>query len=129
MRPDLIADDAGICQDASAGAVKLFGLLKESIIGRPISEFTQPNSIALAVNGESRGKVHASGPRRSRTRVSYAASVNVLPGRHLLVLRDETAPAEATHAAPDYAFYLLDTSGTHCSLVFRGGADVWLQEQ
>jgi PAS domain S-box-containing protein len=109
--PILIADDAGICQDASAGAVKLFGLLKESIVGRPISEFTQPNSKALAVNGESRGKFTLVAPDASVREVSYAASVNVLPGRHLLVLRDETAPADSTHAAPDYAFYLLDASG------------------
>jgi PAS domain S-box-containing protein len=117
--PILIADDAGNCQDASAGAVKLFGLLKENIIGRPIGEFTQLNATpglaplfkTLTANGERQGKFTLAGPDARVREVSYAARVNVLPGRHMLVLRDETAPAGAMQAEPDYAFYLLGIGG------------------
>jgi len=117
--PILIADDEGNCQGASAGAVKLFGLLKENIIGRPIGEFTRPNSTAglaplfkaLAANGERQGKFTLAGPDAGVREVSYAARLNVLPGRHMLLLRDETALAGATQVEPDYAFYLLGAGG------------------
>jgi formate hydrogenlyase transcriptional activator len=80
--PLLIADDNGTCLDASGGAVKLLGLLKEKIVGRPIAELTPESSRPL----------------------------QILPGRRLLMLRDGGA-ADAKDGVQDYAFYLLDMDG------------------
>ena len=56
----------------------------------------------------------------------------MLPVRHVLVLRDKTASAEAQYAGAipswvqDYALYLLDLEGRVVCLVFGSGAHLWL---
>jgi PAS domain S-box-containing protein len=117
--PILIVDDSGKCGGASAGAVKLFGLLKENMIGRPIREFTQLKSKSglpqlfdvSDVAAERQGTFKLLCPDGCEREVGYAAKAQVLPGHHLLVLRNEAKPTDTTPALQDYAFYLLDTGG------------------
>ncbi len=68
------------------------------------------------------------GPDAKLRDVEYTAKGNVLPVRHVLVLRDRTAPVETEHAPAnhvpswvlDYALYLLDTEG--CVAAWYSGA-------
>jgi PAS domain S-box-containing protein len=115
--PILIVDDDAICQDSSAGALKLFGLSKGDLVGHPISEFTESKSKsglprlfrAFDVNAERQGTFALVGPEPGVVRdLNYTAKGDVLPGRHLMMLGDETALADAAPAIQDYAFYLLD---------------------
>jgi len=117
--PIFIVDNDGNCQDASAGAVKLLGRLKEQIIGHPVAEFAEASSKptlvqifkTLGVNGEQEGTFRLLASDDSVREISYHVKGNVLPGRHLLLLSDKTTPVDPSKAAQDYAFYLLDTEG------------------
>jgi len=125
--PILITDDHGNSRDASAGVSKLLGLPREKIIGRPVDDFVPPSFKpeisqlwkALQEQGEQEGTLRLLGPDRSPLDAEYTAKGNVLPVRHILVLRDKAAPAETeqgpTDRIPswvsDYALFLLDVGG------------------
>jgi formate hydrogenlyase transcriptional activator len=125
--PILIADNNGNYRDASAGAGKLLGLPREEIIGRQIDDFAQASFKpqvsqlwrSFLEQGEQEGVLRLVGPDGTQREVEYTAKVNVLPVRHVLALRDKTAPAETEPASTDripswvrdYAFYLLDIEG------------------
>lgn len=136
--PILITDNDGTYRDASAGAGKLFGLSREKIIGRRIDDFAEPSFKpqisqlwrAFLEQGEQEGALRLVGPDGSPRDVKYTAKGNVLPVRHLLVLRDKTTPAQTeglveadeadadeadTERIPswvqDYALFLFDADG------------------
>ena len=125
--PILITDDNGNSRDASIGVGKLLGLPREKIIGRPVGDFAQPDTKpeisqlwrALQEQGEQEGTLRLLGPDRSPLEVEYTAKGNVLPVRHILVLRDKTAPPKTEHGSTDgipawvqdYALFLLDVDG------------------
>jgi formate hydrogenlyase transcriptional activator len=124
--PILIADNDGNYRDASAGAGKLLGLPREKIIGHQIDDFSPPGLKpqvshlwrVFLEQGEQEGELQLVGPDGTLRKVEYTAKGNVLPVRHALVLRDKSAPADATRSTnsipswvQDYAFYLLDTEG------------------
>ena len=128
--PILIADNDRHYRDASSGAGKLLGLSPEEIIGRSLDEFIEPNSKpqvsdmwrAFLEHGEQEGTLRLLGADGSEREVEYTAKGNVLPVRHLLVLRDKTVQTEALgeiEAAgagipawlQDYALFLLDEEG------------------
>src|SRR6185437_8564973 len=74
---------------------------------------------ALREQDEQQGTLRLVGPGASPRDVEYTAKGNVLPVRHVLVLRDKTAPEETEHASTgripawvqDYALCLLDSEG------------------
>jgi formate hydrogenlyase transcriptional activator len=117
--PILIADDEGTCHDASAGAVKLFGVLKEKIVGHPLSEFVQTNSpsgltklfASLGATAEQQGTFGLLDQAGGVREIDYTVTGQVLPGRHLFMLRDNANPTNGAQEVRDYAFCLLDTSG------------------
>lgn len=122
--PILLTDNERNYRDASTGAGKLFGVAREEIIGHRIDEFADPESKphiselwqAFLSNGEQEGTLRLSGPDGTLWDVEYTAKGNVLPVRHVLVLRDKSAPAAdaADRVQPwvqDYALYLLDGQG------------------
>ncbi len=82
--PMLIADNDGLCVEASSGAGKLLGLSMRNVIGASIKHLLQPNKI------------------------QYAARNDVLPGRHVLVLNDSSGQKSAAADGHDYAFLSLD---------------------
>jgi formate hydrogenlyase transcriptional activator len=128
--PILITDNDGNYREASSGAGKLFGLSREKIIGRRMDDFAEPSFKpqisqlwrAFLEQGEQEGALRLVGADGSLRDVKYTAKGNVLPVRHLLVLRDKTtsAPTESlveadTDRIPswvqDYALFLLDVDG------------------
>ena len=97
--PILIADNDRHYRDASSGAGKLLGVSREEIIGRSLDDFAEPSFQDLRYpncgrrfwnEGEQEGTLRLVGPDGSPREVEYTAKGNVLPVRHLLVLRDKT---------------------------------------
>jgi formate hydrogenlyase transcriptional activator len=126
--PILIADDDRHYHEASIGASKLLGLPRERIIGRSLDDFAVPDIKpvvserwqAFLEKGEQAGTLRLLGPDGTPRDVEYTAKGNVLPVRHLLLLRDKTKPAEADKDpsrnripswVQDYALFLLDVDG------------------
>jgi formate hydrogenlyase transcriptional activator len=130
--PILVTDNDRNYRDASIGAAKLLGLPRENIIGRSLDEFAEPSIKpllrehwgAFLEQGEQQGTLKLLGADGSPLEVEYVAKKDVLPVRHLLVLRDKTthtpdgARVEAKKNAPiapswieDYALSLMDVDG------------------
>ncbi len=129
-QPILIADDDRHYVDASSGACKLLGLTRDKIIGRRLDDFAEPRFRpqleqlwrAFLEQGEQEGTFRLVGPDGSVRDVEYTAKGNVLPVRHLLVLRDKTkkkrpaGPVGTDHdqvpsGVKDCALFLLDVEG------------------
>jgi PAS domain S-box-containing protein len=124
--PILIADNAATCRDANSAARKLFGLSRDEIVGCPIADLMDPDLAQTSKRwrvfleqGAQAGTlrlVRSDGHTRT---IEYSARANVLPARHILVLRDVAedpeTKAECEERIPpwvkDYAFYLLDGDG------------------
>jgi PAS domain S-box-containing protein len=136
--PILIADNERRYREASIGASKLLGLPREKLIGHSLDDFAAPEIKPVIPElwqefleeGEQAGTLKLLGADGSPREVEYLAKGNVLPVRHLLVLRDKTKPAEAHHehtASPipswvqDYALFLLTAEGTIAA--WYGGAE------
>lgn len=127
--PILIADNERLYRDASAGAGKLLGLARHELIGQRLDDFTDPSVqprlsemwSAFLGKGEQKGTFRLSGRDGSLWDVEYSAKGNVLPVRHLLVLRDQTASTPGAQVpdsdaripmwVQDYALFLLDPAG------------------
>jgi formate hydrogenlyase transcriptional activator len=128
--PILIADNDRKCRDASVGAGKLLGLSRDRIIGRGIDDFAAPDFkpeiaslwSAFLGQGEQEGMHRLAGPDGTLWDVEYTAKGNVLPVRHLLVLRGQANSAQTEASAEagkdrvppwvqDFALYLLDADG------------------
>jgi formate hydrogenlyase transcriptional activator len=122
--PILIADNDRNYRDASAGAGKLLGLSRDKIIGHRMDDFADPSFrpqipelwSAFLGDGEQEGALRLAGPDGTLWEVEYTARGNVLPVRHLLVLRDKegATSAEKDPIPPwvqDYALFLLDADG------------------
>jgi formate hydrogenlyase transcriptional activator len=111
----LITDDAGNSRDSTVGAGKLLGLSRAQLIGRPVDDFAQPGFRpqisqlwrTLQEQGEQQGTLRLVGADARPRDVEYTAKGNVLPVRHVLILRDKNAPSWAQ----DYALYSLDING------------------
>ena len=132
--PILLADNDRHYRDASVGASKLLGLPREKIIGRSLDDFAEPSFKpviskrwrAFLEEGEQEGTLQLVGPDGAPRDVEYSAKGNVLPVRHLLVLRGKTTntpgggpvemdidPSKSSVPAwvQDYALFLLDVDG------------------
>jgi formate hydrogenlyase transcriptional activator len=142
--PILLADNDRRYLEASVGASKLLGLPREKIIGRSLDDFAEPSFKpviserwrSFLEEGEQEGTLRLVGPDGSSRDVEYSAKGNVLPVRHLLVLRDKTTkraiggPVEmdkdsSKSSLPawvqDYALFLLDVHGK--IVVWYAGAE------
>jgi PAS domain S-box-containing protein len=130
--PILIADDDRRYHEASLGASKLLGLPREQIIGRSLDDFAEPALKPVISerwrlflkDGEQEGTLQLVGSNGDPRDVEYTVKGNVLPVRHLLVLRDKSAKAQGESAeaeksasknvpswVQDYALFLLDVNG------------------
>ena len=126
--PILIADDDRKYQDASAGAGRLLGRSRDNIIGLRLDDFADPEfkpKISglwrdFLGNEKQQGTLSLAGPDGTLWEVEYTARGNILPVRHLLVLRHKGPPAQAFDGGTetgipswvqDYALSLVDKHG------------------
>jgi len=120
--PILIADNDRSYSDASSGAAKLLGLSRDEIVGRSLDEFVEPKFKPhvsrlwheFLERGEQEGTLPLVGPDGNPHPVEYMVKANVLPVRHLLVLRDKTAPTAGEDVptwVQDCALFLLEANG------------------
>ena len=124
--PILVADDDRKYQDASVGAATFLGIPRGKIVGRRLDDFVVP-AVDSALSGrwqeflkagQQTGTLQLLGPDGTPREIEYKAKSNVLPVRHLLILRDrpanqgdDSAPREALNWAHDYGLFLLDADG------------------
>jgi formate hydrogenlyase transcriptional activator len=141
--PILIADNDRKNVDASVGAAKLLGLSRDKIIGNKIDDFAAPafkpeiESLwsAFLEQGEQNGMLRLAGPDGTPWDVEYTAKGNVLPVRHLLILRGRASSAQTRgsaevveHQVPswvqDFALYLVDVDG-HIAAWYSGAERIY----
>jgi PAS domain S-box-containing protein len=97
----LIADDEGNYIDANPAACELLGLPREELIGCNISNFAEPGlDIAQAwrsflEQGRITGEFRILHPNGTVRETEFAATADILPHRHLSVLRDITRRKQA----------------------------------
>lgn len=132
--PILLADNDRNYREASVGASLLLGVPREKIIGQTLDDFAEPAMKPIIPElwhdfleqGEQAGALRLLGSDGTPHEVEYMAKSNVLPVRHLLVLRgktQKTAPAvssvsvdsavsdEVPEWVQDFALFLLDPEG------------------
>ena len=124
--PILVADNGRHCLDASSGGAKLLGRSRDKIIGRKIDDLVEPGYKpqieqlwrTFLEQGEQEGAFPILGPDGGARHLHYTAKSDVLPGRHVLVLQDESsqkaagAVGDQTPAgSEDYALFSLDAAG------------------
>jgi PAS domain S-box-containing protein len=94
----LIADDERRYVEVNGAAAELFGFSREELTGRRIDEFLDPATLSVLERGWRRfleqggckgehDLIRHDGTIRT---VEYSAKPNILPGRHLCVVRDVT---------------------------------------
>ncbi len=92
----VVADDAGRYVDANPAACDLFGLPREELLGRSIAEFAPDGYdfetawAEFQAGDEQRGTFPLVRPDGDRRAVEFVATNDILPDRHLSILRDVT---------------------------------------
>lgn len=135
--PILIADDEGTYHDASFGASKLLGVPRKHIIGRNIEEFVPPGAKpevsqlwrAFLEQGQKEGRLPLADTNGAVRKVKFVAKDNIMPVRHVLVLRDKAELVPGARPGPDhipswvqdYALSLLDAN--ECVATWYAGAE------
>ncbi len=100
----VIADDAGRYLDANDAACALFGLPRDELLGRDVAELAGPGLDvdltwrAFLEAGHLEGAFTVRGPDGQVREVEYAARANILPGRHLSIMRDVSERRRAEEA-------------------------------
>lgn len=89
-----IFDDEGTYIQANAAASPLFGLPLSQLLGKRIVDFMEPGFDFeqtwrfFQERGQLKGEIRLVRPDGTVRDVEYAAKANVLPGQHLLIVRD-----------------------------------------
>lgn len=117
--PVVLTDNDRQYHEASVGASRLLGIPREKIIGRKLDDFTDPvfkpviseRWNAFLQEGEQEGTIPLVDAAGNLREVEYLAKGNVLPVRHLLVLRDKEPKANIPIWVRDCALFLLDAQG------------------
>lgn len=103
----MIFDDEGTYLQANAAASPLFGLPPSQLVGRRIVDFMEPSFDVeqtwrfFQERGQLKGEIRLVRPDGTVRDVEYAAKANVLPGQHLVILRDISARKQAEAALRD----------------------------
>ena len=103
----IIADDDGRYVDANPAALAMFGLPREQLLARTVDEFAEPGFDAKGAwaafrrSGSSQGSFRLVRPDGKVLETEFAAKADVLPGRHLSIMRDVTARIRAEGALRD----------------------------
>ncbi len=100
----VMTDDEGRYMEANPGAGELFGLRRDELVGRRVSDFAEPGFPferawqVFRENGHSKGDFRLVRPDGTVKDVEFSATANILPGRHLSILRDVTYRKKAERA-------------------------------
>jgi PAS domain S-box-containing protein len=92
----IILDDHRICREANPAALKLLGTSPEQLVGQSFSRFEVESASLgatwprLLAGDLKRGQVGLRRADGAKLAAEFAATTNMLPGRHLLILRDAT---------------------------------------
>ena len=94
----LIADDNGDYVDANPAACALFGISRAELLSSNLSRFIEPGRAAEVAHawraflaaGEQKGLIRIRRADGETRDLEYNARANILPGRHLSILRDVT---------------------------------------
>lgn len=92
----LILDDQMVCQEANTSALEFFAVSRPHLVGRSVSLFESGRAELskawrkLLAGDQHRGKVEMVRADGARVAAEFVATANMLPGRHLIVLRDAT---------------------------------------
>jgi two-component system cell cycle sensor histidine kinase/response regulator CckA len=113
----VIVDDEGRCVQPNPAAGGLFGLPREQLVGRPLADFITEADLGAAWKefrreGTTRGEFRVARPDGSIRFVEYSGTADVLPGRHLGVLRDITERKRAEEASRALAQVGRELAGT-----------------
>jgi PAS domain S-box-containing protein len=90
----VLADDDGRYVNANPAACRLFGVPLDDLLDRRLSDFTEPAFDAESAwsefrrQGSGKGRIRLVRPDGSHCEAEYTAKSDVLPGRHLWVVRD-----------------------------------------
>ncbi|MEO5923673.1 MAG: sigma 54-interacting transcriptional regulator [Bryobacteraceae bacterium] len=117
--PILIADSDRHYKDASSGAGRLLGVPREALIGRNMDEFVFPEFKPKVSEfwqsflrlGKHEGTLQLLGVDGKPREMRYAVKANVLPVRHVLVLRDHASEGDVPAWVQDLALFLLNVDG------------------
>ncbi len=96
LDPMLIADDEARYLDANPAACEFFGLSRAQLCTRRVADFVPPEAKAdfdtvwklFLCEGRQRGEYQLQMSDGRLCDIEFSATANVLPGRHLSILRD-----------------------------------------
>jgi PAS domain S-box-containing protein len=96
LDPMLMADDDARYLDANPAACEFFGLSRAQLCTRRVADFAPPEAKAdfdtvwklFLREGKQRGEYQLQMPDGRLCDIEFSATANVLPGRHLSILRD-----------------------------------------
>ena len=96
----IVLDESGRCVDANPAAEELFGVTRDRLLGRTLHECAVPGDMEAAwrqlrAKGAVVGGFRLLRPDGARRDVEFSAAADVLPGRHVAVVRDVTARRQA----------------------------------
>jgi len=99
----LIADDNAHYVDANPSACAMFGVSREEMLQRKLSDFVEPGRYgeaekawqAFVEEGEQSGDFRLYRPDGTTRELEYRAKARFLPNRHLSILRDVTQRKQA----------------------------------
>ena len=100
----VISNDAGVYVDANPAACELFGVTREELIGRSVTDFSEAAFDVEQSWNRFRDEGQQAGAFRLRRGdgtvldLEYTARANFLPGYHLSFLRDVTQRSQAAKA-------------------------------
>ena len=92
----VVADNDGRYVEANPSGCRLFGLAKDELLGRRVLDFAGPEFPfhqawqTFRENGHAQGEFRLVRPDGTARDLEFAATADVLPGRHVSVLRDVT---------------------------------------
>jgi PAS domain S-box-containing protein len=97
----VVADNDGRYVDCNLAAEELFGASRKHLLGRRVHDFSAAPTAAQASweeflrKGTATGTFRLRRPDGTEREVEFAATADVMPGRHVSVLRDVTMRREA----------------------------------